>query len=550
MGILQEAAKFFLAGALDSLRGDQIDLEGRYQALANDHELLQESMSELSLYLEDRGWMRLSGLTEQQMLNRSVIGSVAEDSRVLYLKNPIIQRGANVKRLYVWGQGVSVQANDPEINDVIQTFMDDRRNRIELTSHQARMLKEIDLQCDGNLFFVVFVNPSTGYTRLASIPFSQMQEIICNPDDAKEAWYYCREWTEQAHTLGETAATAIAIPRKAYYRDWHYSPPLPRSSINSIPVKEGLIYHVKVGAFSDWKWGMSEHLAAQDWAIAYKSFLEDWASIVKAYRRFAWRYSGAKTAGEIAAGKSKMHTTISSGVDETNPSPVTGAMAILREGRDLTPIRTAGATVAAEDGRRLLLMVAATEGLPETFFGDVSVGTLATATAMDRPTELMMRDRQQLWMAVHQELFKFVILQAVKATSGPLRKMGRYHKEKVNGQIEEWVEWREGVDPGVDIDFPPLLESSTNEGVDADTTASTLGGLPLAGTIPPRDVSRLLLQALRADDIDGMLDELYPREQEGGMDEYSPEESLRAAAREFGADLERLIEKYAGSTAR
>lgn len=545
MGILEDAAKRILRDELVDLREEQRDLGDRYRALSDDHELLQESMTELSLYLEDKGWMRLSGMTEALMLKRSIIGSVAEESRVLYLKNPLVQRGINVKRLYVWGQGMTVQANNPDINDVIQAFMKDRRNRIELTGHQGRMLKEVDLQCDGNLFFVVFVNPSTGYVRLGSIPLSQVQDIICNPEDAKEPWYYLRQWNEKRKT-SPGPGYGFPMPVKAYYRDWHYNPTGRSVELEGIQVRDGLIYHVKVGSFSDWKWGISEHLAAHDWAIAYKEFLEDWASIVRSYRRFAWKATGGKSAAEIAAVKGKMGTTLSSGVDETTPPPVTGAMAILREGRDLTPIRTAGATVAAEDGRRLLLMVAAVEGLPETFFGDVSVGTLATATSLDRPTELMMRDRQQLWMDIHTEMFDFVLLQAVKATSGPLRRLGIYRKERMKDQFEEWVEWRDDVDPTVDIDFPALLESSAKEGVEAVVAGATLGGMPLAGTIPQREVSRMILQALGADDIDAILDKLYPEETEGGSDDYTPgEEALKAAAAEFREALDWLIDKHA-----
>jgi len=225
-------------------------------------------------------------------------------------------------------------------------------------------------------------------------------------------------------------------------------------------------------------------------------------------------------------------------------------MAVLGEGRDLVPIKTAGATVSAEDGRRLLLMVCATEGLPETFFGDVSVGTLATATSLDRPTELAMKDRQTLWQDIFMDLFNFVLLQAVKATSGPLRGVGTYRSDKRNGRLEEWVEWPENVDSTIDIDFPPLVQATVKENVDAIVSGATLGGLPLAGTIPQKDVSRMVLLALGADDIDTMLDELYPEDEEGGEeDEYTPEEeALTAAAREFRDGLDWLIEKHAHSS--
>uniref|UniRef100_A0A6M3M287 Putative portal protein n=2 Tax=viral metagenome TaxID=1070528 RepID=A0A6M3M287_9ZZZZ len=535
MGLLQEAAKAILRDELSEIRRD-------YGTLAENGENLRETITELQLQLEDAGWTRLSGYAIDQF-NRQSLGTIAELSRVLYLKNPLIQRGANVKRLYVWGQGVNVEAEDPDINMVIQDFIDDRRNRLELTSHQARMLKEIDLQVDGNLFLVLFTNPSTGAVKLASIPFSQMQEIVSNPEDAKEPWYYLRSWIEKTQTGGERHNVGVQTPKKAYYPDWQYGPvAMHGKKMGDVEVRwDGLIYHVKVGSFSDWTWGVSEHYAAQDWAKAYKEFLEDWASIVRSYRRFAWRFSGAKSKGEITAIKSKMGTTIGTGTSETNPPPVTGAAAVLLEGRDLQPIRTAGATVAAEDGRRLLLMVAAAEGLPETFFGDVSVGTLATAKTMDRPTELAMKDRQMLWADIHRDLFNFVLLQQMKAPSGELHKLGRYVKEPVNGQYQEWVEWKDGVDPSVTISFPSLLERDVESQVKAIATGATLDGKMLAGTIPHRELSRMVLTALNAEDIDEMLDQLDEERLE-----QTTEGGLVEAARELRDGMEKLIKDYAG----
>jgi len=543
MGLLENAAKRVL-------RDDLTLVREQYGELQANHEWLKETIAELQMQLEDEGWLPLSGYGLQQF-NREALGKIAERSRVLYLKNPLIQRGANVKRLYVWGQGMSIQAKDTRINDVIQAFLDDRRNKIELTGHQGRMLKEIELQMDGNLFFVLFVNQSTGYVRLASIPFSEIMQIKCNPEDAKEPWLYLREWTKQGSSMGKWDIET-SMPMKAYYRDWQYNPPLTARAVRvgDMELRDGLIYHVKVGAFSDWKFGCSEHYAAQDWVKAYKEFLEDWATLTRAYARFAWLSTGHKSKAEIAAVKGKMGTTLGMDASETNPPPAVGAMAIVGEGRNLQPIKTAGATVSAEDGRRLLLMVCATEGLPETFFGDVSVGTLATATSLDRPTELAMKDRQMLWQEIFMDLFNFVLLQAVKATSGPLRGVGTYRSDKRNGRLEEWVEWPEDVDSTIDIDFPPVVQATVKENVDAIVSGATLGGLPLAGTIPQKDVSRLILLALGADDIDMMLDELYPEDEEGGEEvEYTPEEeALTAAAREFRDGLDWLIEKHARSS--
>ena len=66
-------------------------------------------------------------------------------------------------------------------------------------------------------------------------------------------------------------------------------------------------------------------------------------------------------------------------------------------------------------------MVAAATGLPESFFGDVSVGTLATARSLDRPTELKFHSRQTLWADVLRDLLGYVIDQAVTAPRGQLQ---------------------------------------------------------------------------------------------------------------------------------
>jgi len=228
------------------------------------------------------------------------------------------------------------------------------------------------------------------------------------------------------------------------------------------------------------------------------------------------------------------------------PPPVTGAFATLAEGRGLQPVRTAGATVAAEDSRRLLLMVAATVGLPETFFGDVSVGTLATAESLDRPTELRMTDRRTLWADVHMEILGYVLLQAVKAPSGPLQGFGRVVADVEDSKIEEWVEWNEDVDPYINIDFPTMVEADADKVISSIVEAATLKGLPLAGMIPQDEVTRMLLSALGEDDIDEILEELYPE----GWEEEQPteweEESMADVMQSVKERLEKTIEKYGG----
>lgn len=471
---------------------------------------LSERLAALEFALDSMDWRLLTTQTQQEF-SRDGLRIMVELARVMYLKNPIVKRGVEVQRLYVWGQGMSVTAHQPEIQSVINAFNDDVKNQVELTSHQARMHKEIEQQVTGNTFFVFFVNSLTGQIRVRSIPFEEIVDIICDPEDAKTPWYYVRSWSQ---TNFDTAGGAISTTTKrAYYPDWRYNPVVKPQTINNAPVMwNAPVHHLKTGAFANWKFGVSEIYAAIDWARAYKEFLEDWASIVRAYRKFAFQLTTPGGKSGIAAAKAKLGTTLATGGTgaETNPPPVAGSTFIAGDGVNLTPVRTSGATVAAEDGRRLLLMVAAATGLPETFFGDVSVGTLATASSMDRPTELMMVDRQTLWKDEHQAIYEFVLRWAVKAPQGSLRALGRIDAQRDGDEICERLIWNDGVDGHVDIDFPPILAGDTLKHVQAIVEGVTLGGRQSANVVDAPTLARMILVALGQDDVDEIISRLYP----------------------------------------
>jgi hypothetical protein len=445
-------------------------------------ELLTERLAELELALEDVGWQKLGGDNEREF-SREGLRKICQLSRYMYLKNPLINRAVNVQAHYVWAQGVTLKAIDEGVNKVVQAFLDDRANQTELTSHQARTLKEVELQVLGNLFFVFFVSAADGAVKVRTIPADEVVEILTNPEDAKEPWFYKRTWTERSLDGGTRQRTA-------YYPDWRKPASVSFQPSNG-EVLDFPVYHVKVGGLSDMRFGVPETYQALDWAKAYKEFLEDRATIARALSRFAWRLTTPGGKQGVAAARTKLATTLGTSTSETNPPPTVGAAFVASQnGAALDPIRTAGATINPEEGRHFLLMVCAAFGLPETFFGDVSVGTLATATSLDRPTELKMLDRRTLWADVLKDILQFVIDRAVAA-----------------GALAE------GVDRSVDVDFPSLLEHDPVKRIASIIDAATLKGQTSVGTMDDRTLISLLLQALGVDDVDALLDKLAP---EGG----------------------------------
>lgn len=475
-------------------------------------ELFVERLAELELALEDTDWIRMTvdGSTE---FSNAGLAKIIQLARLAYLKNPLINRAVSVQAHYVFGQGLSVEATPDDVDPVVQAWWDHPKNQVELTSHQARTMKEITLQLESNLFLVLFTNSSTGRVIVRKIPVDEILagDIICNPDDRKEPWFYKRVWTQRTFQVatGDTSVSTMT----AYYPDIRYRPLATErpDSIGGHPVHwDQPVKHVKVGGLDDMRFGVPEVYSALDWAKAVTKDLERYATLRASLARFAW-YMAQKSTKGIDAAKKKLGTTLGSGGTgiEENPPPVTGAMFIGLDGTKPEPIRTAGMTPSPDDGRRLGLMVAAGTGIPETMlFGDADVGNLATSKTLDRPTELKMLDRQTLWADIFKDLLGYVVEQAADRVNGPLSGVVDVEHDEDDEAI---VRLRAGDDlVSYEVTFPEILERSAAERVDAIVSAVTLDGKTPAHTIDPRTAVGLLLRALSLDDIDEILDEIVP----------------------------------------
>lgn len=451
---------------------------------------MTERLAELEFALEDRGWERLSGEAAGEF-TREALRKICALSRLMYLKNPLVNRAVSLSAHYVFSQGVVIQSEDEVTNVKIQAFIDDPHNKAELTSHSARMLKDADLTVLGNIFFVLFTQPTTGAVKVRSIPVDEVQEIMCNPEDSKEVWYYKRAWSQK--TVQDDGTQLASESKVAYYPDWQYSADgvAKRDTIGGFPVMwDSPVYHVKTGGMSDMKFGVPETYSVLDWATAYKNFLEDWATMSRALSKFAWNMTATNGNRGVQAAKTKLQSLLGRppGTIDTNPPPVAGSTFIGAGGNNLEPMKIGGANISGEDGRRLLLMVAAGTGFPETFFGDASVGNLATAKTLDRPTELKMVSRRAVWSGVFKDLLGYAIDK--KATNG-------FTDAKGNDKI--------------DVDWPPLLEHDMKAAVDAVISAGTLDGKRLAGTIDIETLTRLLFTVLGYEDIDEELKKHPPK---------------------------------------
>lgn len=477
---------------------------------------LHERIAELEFAQEDVGWLRLGGEYAYEF-SKHGLRQIISRSRLFYLSNPLIRRSCNLQADYIFAQGCQVQGTSKLVNQVIQEFLDDPQNKKEFTSASARLEAERTLLIDGNVFFVLFTDKiKTGKVQIRSIIVDEIVDIITNPDDASEVWYYKREWTpvdEDGLIVGEQ--------KIAYYPDINYMPKtnakLPRTRKGFPVYWDAPIIHIKTGALKKSKFGVPETYPALSWARAHSKMLEDWATIIATFARFAFDLKVPGGKQSVQAARTRLATTVGTGsIAETNPAPTTGSMFIRnKDGAELSPIRTSGATTSAEDSRQLRLQVAAAMGLPDPMLsGEVDVGNLATAKTLDRPTELKFRSRQKLWEDVILQVVDWLIRWSIESSNGLLSayvKVGFDSRGNKEYTPKNDPDTKKPIDLHVEVVFPPILERTVQERIDAIIGAVTLNGKSFAFDSPElkKLTIRLMLQALGLNDVDELTDLIF-----------------------------------------
>ncbi|MFI8595879.1 hypothetical protein ACIGDM_01005 [Rothia koreensis] len=463
---------------------------GERAQLLNELELVQESIADLQLAKEDTGWTRLIDQGKREF-TREGVGRNAELCRVLAISNPLIKRGLAVRAAFVWGQGFGVTAKatgedgTQDVNTVVQEFLDDPGNRRSFTGHQARLDAETALGTDGNKFLALFTNTITGRVQVRSLPFDEITRVVTNPQDKSEPWFYYRVWRETTIDGGRTATTE----REAYYPALGHNPIAKPRRINDVEIMwDTPVYHVKDNGLDGWQWGIGDAYASIPWVQAYRSYLEDWAKLMSALARISFRVAGKDRHATMAARKA---------IQDALEAQTAGG-AIAATNAEIEAVPKTGATIDAESGKPLAVMVAAGLGIPVTLLmGDPgTTGARAVAETLSQPMRLEFQSRRELWTEAHRAILNHVIDAAAIAPQGPLKGTVRWDGDR------RVVDLGDKTERTLVFEWPRLDELGEADSIDAIVTADG------TGKIPPQITARLLLRALKVRDVDEVLDDM------------------------------------------
>ncbi|PRZ15155.1 hypothetical protein [Nesterenkonia sandarakina] len=463
------------------------DLTGELETALWKLETLQENMAQLELSREDAGWQLLTSQGKQDMTREGIIRH-AEQHRVMAIANPLVRRGLHLSAAYCFGQGVGTVAKGDAVNALVQDFLDDPVVRDVFAGAQANSRNQIALGTDGNLFFALPTDRLTGAVTIRDIPMDEIAEIITAPGDKATVQYYLRVWAERDPASGKY------FNRKAAYPALRYSPVTKHKRIRlsaseTAPVQWDVpVYHVAVNQLKGQQWGTADVFSAIPWARAYSDFLNDWAKLVKSLSKIAWMQTSKGKPGHSRQARAE--------AARMGDMPA-GSTAVMSGETTLQAVPKTGATIDSESGRPLATMIAAGFGLPvTTLLSDPGqTGARATAETLNLPTRLVMEARQEVWRETRRQILEYVILQAMLAPRGVLRRRGRVNRT----QDTLRPVFREAGEGTLTVDFPPLDDTPVEVLVKALVEADSVG------LVPPLVILEKLLRAIGLRDVDEVI---------------------------------------------
>lgn len=456
-------------------------------------EFLEESLADVQQALQEQGWMSMA-LQASEEFSPEGRRRAAALTRILVLQNPLVKRGVAIRTGYIWGGGVQVTGRDDSVNEVIARFEED--NKTSFSSSQAREEAEKSLATDGGQFRALPTSPLTGRVRVRTIDPAEIAEIIPNPEDRDEPWFYLRRYTvkEAGTRYAGITKSSNWKTKEVLYPALGFKPTARVAEIDGISVQwDTPIQHIAVNRIDGWLFGIGDAYPAIPWARAYKEFLEDCARLTRSLSRIAWKQSAKKTGTQKKAADAWRQAN---DVPPPNGQSRAGATASMA-GSDLEQVSPKAADFAT--GKPLAGMVAAalSVSIVALLCDPGTTGARAVAETLDAPTRNEFNLRRELWTDKDRELYNYVIDMAVKAPKGPLKgtvKMDEYGREVIT--------LRGDVDRTVDIDWPSLEDEDVKARIDAIVAADG------TNLIPDEVTARLLLIALDVENVDEILEEM------------------------------------------
>lgn len=323
-----------------------------------------EGLSAVTARVDDSpGWSALTGHPHDY--DPSQVYEIYQDALEAWRKNPIAWRIVAITTDYVVGDKIQISSTHRGLNKFIKTFWSHPKNLIPL---------RLESMCDelaraGDLFVLLFRNPQDGMSYIRFVTKDRIVKI----ETAENDWETELAYHEQ-------------LDMQAGMRVWP-SPASPQA-----PNSDAIMLHYSVNRPLGAMLGESDLTTMIPWLLRYSRMLEDRVRLHWATRMFMWMVT-------VPANKVKEK------IEQYRVPPDTGAIVVKDESETWESVHPVlRATDASADLTAVRHMIDAGSGYPPHWRGEGGDANLATAQAMQAPTEKHLVRRQQYFIHLLEDI--------------------------------------------------------------------------------------------------------------------------------------------------
>ena len=318
------------------------------------------------------------------------------------------------------GDGIQIVTDDDSAQETIDEFWNAPRNAHLLGDDKIADLSNWLLVL-GNRFLAFYASTVDGLVTIRAIPESEITEIICNPQDNLDPWFYKRDfqvgttfrtWYYPATSIvfddtvedkWQKLVDAFKVPAQALRADLegqNNGTTLGRQQVGTVVSILHVAHNIKD---ENSMWGWPVFTAGQASMRMHKLFLDSALSVALAKAQYV---RSVKVAGGSRAVDSVIdvfNSTLSqSNYTDTNPPPAAGSTLVHNRALDVTenPMTT-GASDTEKNNRTFSWTALLGGGLFQATAG-LDVARYATALTMDRVQSFKFKQYSTFWSTQFQ----------------------------------------------------------------------------------------------------------------------------------------------------
>lgn len=341
----------------------------------------------LSIDADDYQYRRVGSLKNRRRdLTPVQQDRMLEISWYLWEQNPFAKRLIQLTTDLILGEGVSVQAKDERLQEVIDATWNHRINQLKTRLPEFNNALELN----GELILPVETNPITGRPILGFIDPSNVLRVELNPLNNLQVDAVVLRADTGSTTEGQRLKVVQANPETGYL--------------------EGEVFYLGINKLPNSSRGRSSLLPLADWLDLYDQYLFAEVERLHLLSSFVWDYTIENATAEEV--KAKVNAL---------PNPKPGSVFGHNE-KEKLEARTPSLNAAdrSEAGRMLRTHIAGSAGFPLSYLGEID----SNRATIDGQNDVMLKTparKQKEFAAFLETIVLFTVQQATRKNGALFR---------------------------------------------------------------------------------------------------------------------------------